>query len=185
MNPWSFSTSLVFITTSLLLKFPGFCFKTVWTALLKAPQAFPPAMIGFMSAEVSLAWHPLSRMPSSGFKRSGKSMSPTRGSRNPRLASDPKSANKWVAMSGVLMFVREEKCWRREAKGIVLGLKESDFAVSGSWTEVGPICSFSLSIRPPLWHESERIVKLAPFGNRFTKCRKSTSVYHGNGERKL
>uniref|UniRef100_A0A0A9EMZ9 Uncharacterized protein n=1 Tax=Arundo donax TaxID=35708 RepID=A0A0A9EMZ9_ARUDO len=40
----------------------------------------------------------------------------------------------------------------------------------------GPICSVSWSMRPPLWHESDTMVKLAPSGTRSTTCRKSTSV---------
>ena len=54
---------------------------------------------------------------------------------------------------------------------------------SGTVGEVGDgggadllLASFSWSMRPPLWHESETMVKVAPCGTRSTSCRKSTSV---------
>lgn len=68
-------------------------------------------------------------------------------------------------------------------KGIIFGFWEGGAVVvvvvvvvaAVELREEGPICSFSLSMRPPLWHESDRIVKLAPIGMRSTSCRKSIS----------
>ena len=84
-------------------------------------------------------------------------------------------------MSEVFIFVREERCCCTASKGIIFGFWEGEVAVVVvEWSEEGPICSFSWSMRPPLWQESDRIVKLAPFGMRSTTCRKSISVKGGS-----
>lgn len=78
------------------------------------------------------------------------------------------------------MFVKDERCCNMEEKGMVLGLElwfVNDEVSLGMAEEEGPICSFSLSMSPPLWHESDRIVRLAPFGTRFTSCLKSKSEH--------
>lgn len=91
----------------------------------------------------------------------------------------PKSSRKCVARSGVFMCVSDERWSRIDSKGMVLDLVMVGMEVGVKlefWRDDGPICSFSLSISPPLWQESERMVKVAPFGTRFTMFRKSRST---------
>jgi len=135
---------------------------------------------------VSFAWHPLRRIPSSSppaLDDSNKSSS-SGCRRNLRLASAPKDCSKWVPISHELvlfMLVSDVKCCRMDSNGIVLGLLRRRGCINNIdsfLTEEGPICSFSFSIRPPLWHESDTIVKLAPFGTRLTICRKSSSTIY-------
>lgn len=128
-----------------------------------------------MSADVSFAWQPLSRIPSSAFNRRNK-LSSCRGRRNRRLALSPKECTKWVPTSSVSILVEAARCCSMVSKGMVLGLPESVVVRVLVVVDEGPICSFSLSMRPPLWQESEKIVKIAPRGMRFTSCLKSTST---------
>lgn len=167
-------------TISLLLKGPEFSFNTISTALLNAPHGFLPFSLISTSADVSFAWQPLSKIPSSCF-RNGLLIgsSSWRGKRNMRLASGPNTSAKCVPMSPLILLVRDVKYCRIDSKGICFGLQEGGVTAFLGLLD-GPICSFSLSMRPPLWQESERMVKVAPFGTRFTSCLKSTPAKRFN-----